>query len=181
MRFFMWCYSMAALLAVMYVFFGYDNQVTDWQNSRIVLHVDPERQMQNAVAALSDEDWRQIDCLARNMYFEARDQGRTGMKMVTDVVFNRMESGLFPDQACQVITQSKQFSWVEDGRRHVITDNDAWQDANEIALNEWLYHEKMPDATGGALRYMNKDLTRVRWKNWFETIKVGAHTFYRGT
>jgi len=180
MRFAMWSMSLVAVLGVLFMFSGGYNQAVDYKDSRVVLRVDPDKQLQNAVEQLTDEDYRQIDCLARNMYFEARDQGREGMKLVTDVVFNRMESGLFPDKACEVITQSRQFSWVEDGRRHVITDHQSWTDAMDIALNEWLYHEKMPDQTGGALRY-HADYVSPKWFGWVPTLKVGRHIFYRGS
>jgi spore germination cell wall hydrolase CwlJ-like protein len=175
----------AALVgAVAFVVGGYYDKAADWKAHRVLVAVDPGHDVQSAAAGLKDEDFRQIDCLARNMYFEARSQGQEGMKAVSDVVFNRLKSGLFPDSVCQIITQCSptsgvcQFSWFHDGRDHAIRDKAAWDLAYTIAYNEWLYHEKMPDSTGGATRY-HATYVSPAWGGWNQTVQIGLHRFFK--
>ena len=74
------------------------------------------------------------ECLAKNMYFEARNQGTAGWLAVTAVVLNRVNDKHFPNRICSVITQGPtrparknkniripikhrcQFSWFCDGK-----------------------------------------------------------------
>lgn len=175
----------AALVGgVAFVVSGHYGQILDYQARHLSVELDPSADLQDASQRLTDEDWRQIDCLARNEYFEARGEGRRGMEAVSAVVFNRVASGLFPDSVCQVVTQCNpvtgtcQFSWVHDGRDHTIRDRAAWNLAMNIAVNEWLYREKLPDMTGGATRY-HAFYVSPNWKSWRQTVKIGAHLFYR--
>lgn len=164
--------------AVVYVVSGAYGEKLDRDSRRIVLEVDPAMIPENPADNLTPEDLRQIDCLARNNYFEAANQGRRGMEAVTQVVFHRMESGLYPDQACQVITQPRQFSWVSDGKSHIIRDKDAAKLAYDVALNMWLYRSKMVDETGGATSY-HAYYVSPKWRNLQETVQIGAHKFFK--
>ena len=44
-------------------------------------------------------------CLAKNMYFEARNQGLAGQLAVSLVVMNRVKDERFPNTICGVIEQ----------------------------------------------------------------------------
>ncbi|QXN67603.1 hypothetical protein [Klebsiella phage vB_Kpn_3] len=57
-------------------------------------------------------DAKEIDCIAKNIYFESRGEGIKGMMAVAQVTKNRVNSGKFPDSYCKVVYQSNQFSWV---------------------------------------------------------------------
>lgn len=182
-----WIYSAsnAALVGgFVFVVGGFYDRAADWKAHRVLVAVDPSLEVRNVAAGLTAEDFRQIDCLARNEYFEARSQGQEGMKAVSDVVFNRLASGLFPDSVCQIITQCNpvsgvcQFSWYNDGRDHTIRDKAAWDTAYTIAYNEWLYHQKMPDSTGGATRY-HATYVSPSWGGWKQTVQIGLHQFFK--
>jgi hypothetical protein len=190
-----WLLSMGMLGAIIFMMSGAPTQITDWKEHTLVIHTDPSRQILDPSLRLTKEDFRQIDCLARNMYWEAATQGEAGMKAVGDVVYNRMHSGLFPDGICQVIYQGKividpktgertvehnhcQFSWYCDGKQKRVTDNVRWRMANEVAYNLFLYQRAMPDLTGGAT-YYHADYVHPDWSRLKQTIKIGAHLFYR--
>ena len=78
-------------------------------------------------------------CLATAMFFEARDQGATGMIAVAEVVINRAEDTRWPDDICKVVNQHHQFSYTHDGLSnnpdsyHEVLDQIAWADAKFIA------------------------------------------------
>ena len=54
-------------------------------------------------------------CLATAIFFEARDQAPIGQYAVAEVVLNRVDHSRFPDNACDVVFQTKQFSFTHDG------------------------------------------------------------------
>ena len=62
---------------------------------------------------------KQLDCLARNIYYEAGYEPFEGKVAVAQVTINRAESGQFPSDICQVVYQKNivyekvlcQFSW----------------------------------------------------------------------
>ena len=44
-------------------------------------------------------------CLAKNMYYEARNQGTAGWMAVTAVVLNRVNDDRFPNTICEVVQE----------------------------------------------------------------------------
>ena len=48
---------------------------------------------------------RAPECLALNMYYEARSQGTAGFLAVSAVVLNRVNDSRFPNSVCEVIEQ----------------------------------------------------------------------------
>ena len=64
---------------------------------------------QELIAQLEREDvWmKQISCLARNVYYEARGESLEGQKAVALVTLNRVENSMFPDTICGVVNERK--------------------------------------------------------------------------
>lgn len=59
---------------------------------------------------------REVECLAKNIYYEAGSEPREGMLAVAQVTMNRVKSNEFPRSVCGVVYQQRkgvcQFSWV---------------------------------------------------------------------
>ena len=53
-------------------------------------------------------------CLAKNIYFEARDQGLASKMAVSLVVLNRVRHKQYPSTICEVIYQGPTYSWKSD-------------------------------------------------------------------
>ena len=67
----------------------------------------------NATEIKSDSS---AECLALNMYHEARGQGSAGLLGVTAVVFNRVKDKRFPNTVCEVVEQGPtRESWKKNG------------------------------------------------------------------
>ena len=49
-------------------------------------------------------------CLSTTVYLEARDQTLRGQQAVAEVALRRLDSGLWGDSMCQVVTARKQFA-----------------------------------------------------------------------
>lgn len=176
-------FNAALVGAVAFVLSGGYNDWADRQARQVVIETNPALQLESENARLTDRDWKQIDCLARNMYFEARNQDDDGIAAVSDVVFNRIEDPKYPGSACEVITQPGQFSWLWDGKRHVMEDKFETARAYKIALDVWQsravhYKPDHKDETGGATRY-HADYVKPRWKGWSQTVQIGAHKFFK--
>ena len=110
-------------------------------------------------------------CLAKNMYYEARNQGTAGWMAVTAVVLNRVNDDRFPNTICEVVKQGPdrkswkdpsvripikhrcQFSWFCDG----LSDNPKNKESYNrmLELSDSILSNEMPfyDITDGATHY----------------------------
>ena len=91
------------------------------------------------------EKQKQIECLATNIYHEARSESTIGKIAVAWVTVNRVNTERYPDTICGVVydavLDSKgnpkrhqcQFSWYCDGKSDDIKNKDAWYEAVQIA------------------------------------------------
>jgi len=127
-------------------------------------------------ASLSDEQ----QCLALNMYWEARGEGRQGMIAVGWTVLNRVRSRHFAATPCEIIRQGGeqppcQFSWWCDGKSDLPRDQNSWRSAQIIAAE--LLVNPPPDPTHGALFFHSTSI-RPPWQR-VRTVRIGRHVFYR--
>lgn len=127
---------------------------------------------------------REIDCLARNIYFEARLEPTEGRAAVAYVVMNRVADRRWPDSPCAVIRQGGtdhgplcQFSWYCDGRSNRPRRDGYWDDA--LVLAEEVYWGRRPDPTDGALWY-HATYVKPYWRVGLTPgPRIGSHVFYR--
>ena len=141
-------------------------------------------------------DNEQLLCIAKNIYWEARNQPFRGMVAVGQVTMNRVKDSRFPDTPCEVVEQGPtkpswkdpsieypvrhrcQFSWFCDGKSDVVPeyDIDIWEYvlamSTKIATGYWA------DLTHGATHY-HADYVTPGWaKSKQKTRKIGDHIFY---
>jgi spore germination cell wall hydrolase CwlJ-like protein len=125
----------------------------------------------------------EINCLALNIYFEARGEPVDGKIAVGHVVLNRVADKRYPGKICEVVKQGGprprhrcQFSWWCDGRSDRPRDLQAWRESQVFArVVFWGYAE---DPTGGALWY-HADYARPAWGRKLERgPTIGRHLFY---
>ena len=133
---------------------------------------------------LQDEELRNNDdvqCLARNIYFESRGEPVQGRYAVANVTMNRVASQRFPNDVCGVVYQRNrrgcQFSWVCNPQP--VRNTAAYEQAVDIAVE--VYYNDIDDITEGA-QYFHADWMRryPRWSRVFDkTAQYGQHIFYR--
>lgn len=115
-------------------------------------------------------------CLATAVYFEARSESLEGQLAVADVVLNRANAEQYPENWCEVVKQSKQFSFVQNRRFPKVTDMESWEKAEavaRIAIED--AYEIVPE---GVLWY-HADYVAPVWRhNLSQVAKVGVHIFY---
>lgn len=168
----------------------------------------PLPEIQETVAVEPDIDDAELDCLAKNIYHEARGESREGKLAVAHVTMNRVHSNRFPDTVCGVVHQAVyskwwweekgkrvpvrnkcQFSWYCDGKsdRIRLTTSDgnpiainvrAWAESQDVAMEVMLGLTE--DNTLGATYYYNPSLADPDWKHYFtKTVIVDNHKFMR--
>jgi N-acetylmuramoyl-L-alanine amidase len=129
-------------------------------------------------------DPEQLECLALNVYWEARSEPKLGQEAVAHLTLNRVRAPDFPDDICDVVNQGVdrgrnrcQFSWNCDGAADVPQEPEAWRTALRYAKEALA--EPWQDPTGGAL-YFHLASIRPAWaKRMHLTRKIGNHFFYR--
>lgn len=131
---------------------------------------------------LAERD-RQLNCLAKNIYFEAGQEPFEGKVAVAQVTLNRAESGKFPSDICQVVYQKTkvdektvcQFSWhCEKGP--VIRSREVYEESMEVAKKVLLEDFRLPSMEKAL--YFHADY--IKKPNWGKPVvaKIGRHIFY---
>ena len=144
----------------------------------------------------AEKDIESVVCLAKNAYFEARNQSILSQIAVSQVVMNRVQHEDFPNTVCGVVYEAQlskwykeklnkevplkdrcQFSWYCDGKADIIRDQDAYELALAVA-HQVLSGYDMVDVTKGALWY-HATYVRPYWaKEKLYTVKHEDHIFY---
>ena len=146
----------------------------------------------------SDAD---VNCLAKNIYFEAGVESTAGKLAVANVTINRATHANFPNTICGVVQEGIhyynlkrdeyfpvrnrcQFSWYCDGLRDDPREGRTWKSAQELAKKVLIKHydKALIDITDGAMYY------HATWMeiypSWSKQKKVMAlidrHIFYGG-
>lgn len=159
-----------------------------WQDHRTVARLDAR------VADL--ERSRELECLARNVYWEARSEGERGQKAVAWVTLNRVADPQYPKTVCAVVAQARvdhqgrplrnqcQFSWFCDGKPDEPRDPVAWIRAQQIAwevMGKRDRGETQKDPTRGATFYHAVWMdSKPLWADSKQpTVQLGSHQFYK--
>ncbi|HXV07947.1 MAG TPA: cell wall hydrolase [Burkholderiales bacterium] len=129
---------------------------------------------------------RDLTCLARNVYYEARGEPAAGRLAVAEVTMNRVRSRRFPNSVCEVVYQKNwdylrrryvsAFSWTEfDTTPH--PERELWEQAWEAA--EAVYDRRHPPVLRGATHY-HATYIKPSWARGQRPLaKIGRHVFYR--
>jgi spore germination cell wall hydrolase CwlJ-like protein len=135
---------------------------------------------------LTKDAKKQVDCLAENIYHEARSEPAKGQIAVAMVTLNRVVDGRFPEDICGVVKQKTknsesgktvcQFSWYCMPVR-LNKNSEYYQEALKHALHVYANYEILDDVTGGSL-YYHADYVRPGW-NLLKTVVIGRHIFYK--
>ena len=132
----------------------------------------------------------QVQCMALNVYYEARGSNLADKAAVADVVLNRVNDTRYPDTVCDVVKQGLQdangnmlrnkcqFSWYCDGKHDRPQDEDRWVEAQSIAWNI-VEENKYRGITEGSTHY-HATYVNPRWAKTLQLVgRIGAHIFYR--
>lgn len=131
---------------------------------------------------------REIECLAKNIFFEASTEDTLGKYAVAQVSMNRLRTRHWGTDLCNVIYASHQFSWTRDARKRNsrpgvgLLKGYNWDHSMEIARDvaDGRYMTTMTTAL-----WYHADHVRPNWRDPDGQLeKIGRHIFYhrvRGT
>jgi spore germination cell wall hydrolase CwlJ-like protein len=128
----------------------------------------------------------ELQCLAENIYFEARGEPLEGQYAVAEVTLNRRWAQKFPHTICEVVHETRwdpsrrrfvaDFSWTELGMQSP-QDGPAWKQA--VAVASAAYDDRLTPVVPGALFY-HATSVRPGWsRNRRAVGTIGNHVFYR--
>jgi len=130
------------------------------------------------------EQTRQLECLTRNIYWEAASEPFEGKVAVAQVTLNRMQSGKFPDSVCGVVHQKNvfyekvvcQFSWYCEGNQKMKpVHKPLWRESEEVAKKVLLEGFRLPSLKNAL--YYHADYVNPGWKHP-KIEQIGHHIFY---
>jgi len=116
-----------------------------------------------------------IDCLARNIYHEARSESLEGQIAVAQVTVNRVINNKRGNTVCKVVYAPSQFSWTLNKSKR-ISDHKAWAASVDIARAVLTQSIRLPDFT--AQYYHTKKVLPTWAKNKQIVAVIGNHIFY---
>lgn len=127
-----------------------------------------------------------LQCLAENIYFEARGEPLAGQYAVAEVTLNRVASPHFPDTVCEVVHEARwdplrmrrvaAFSWTELQVTHS-PRGAAWRQA--IAAATAVYDDTHTPVVSDALFYHATTIDPYWAKTKKSVATIGNHIFYR--
>lgn len=128
----------------------------------------------------------ELQCLAENIYFEARGEPLNGQYAVAEVTLNRTRAPHFPHTICAVVHEAHwdpgrrravaDFSWTELGDLYP-GDGLAWKRAKDVANAE--YDDLHDPVVPGALFYHSTSVRPAWARNRKTVATIGNHIFYR--
>jgi N-acetylmuramoyl-L-alanine amidase len=148
--------------------------------------LDPDKQIvmtNNAVTA--EVRNKQLECLARNIYYEAGGEPFEGKVAVAQVTINRANSGKFPSDICRVIYQKNviydkvvcQFSWYCESPSGLKPKNPAvYKEAELVARQVLLEGFRLPSLTQAL--YFHAKHINPKWDKE-RVATIGGHIFYK--
>jgi spore germination cell wall hydrolase CwlJ-like protein len=134
---------------------------------------------------LSKPVQQQVDCLAKNIYHEAKSEPREGQVAVALVTLNRLASGNYASDVCGVVNQKTngvcQFSWVCQPfiatKSLTSNTNSLYNDIRNVAVYVIMNYDSIHDVTKGATFY-HADYVNPQW-GLPKTTQIGRHIFYK--
>lgn len=133
----------------------------------------------------------QLECIATNIYHEARNESELGMRAVAWVTLNRVQHEQYPNSPCEVVYDAVvdnndnpkkymcQFSWYCDGKSDKIQNAAMWGKALVLASDILNNYNNYPDPTGGSHMYHANYVNPAWAKDYVRVVKIDTHIFYR--
>lgn len=119
---------------------------------------------------------QELECLAKNIYYEARGEPVDGQIAVAQVTMHRVNSSHFPNTVCEVVYERRQFSWTHTVSNQTPQNEELWAQAQLIARE--VYDDEHDDLVSGATFY-HADYVNPSWNRYMTQVgRIGVHIFY---
>jgi spore germination cell wall hydrolase CwlJ-like protein len=148
------------------------------------LHNLKQSTFENTTATVAVRE-QQLDCLAKNIYHEARSEPFEGKVAVAQVTMNRAANAGFPNDICRVVYQKNvvyekvicQFSWYcETSTKTRPIHQSAYKESYEVAKKVLLEGFRLAGLTDAL--YYHATYVSPGWKRQ-QIAQIGNHIFYK--
>ena len=120
-----------------------------------------------------------VDCLTKNIYYEAGVEGRTGKYAVANVTVNRVNDGRWGNNVCKVVYAKKQFSWTLQ-KKLPKPNQELWAESRGIAVD--VLKGRRVAGLQQSLYYHATYINPPKWVDPAEhVLTVGRHKFYNNS
>lgn len=127
--------------------------------------------------ALTDKE---MHCLVKNIFHEAGVEDRAGKIAVAQVTINRLKSGRWGKNLCDVVYAKAQFSWTLDRKRRWSQPKGELWEASAKVAHEFAQGRRVRGLEDSGFYHTNY----INQPDWARTKKVvhriGQHIFYKG-
>ena len=117
----------------------------------------------------------ELQCLAENVYHEARGELLIGQYAVAEVTMNRVRSAEFPDSVCAVVHQPGAFSWTSRSELSAPQGYE-WHRAQAVAKS--VYDNDEAPFVAGALYFHTVQVSPDWAPTRIQLTRIGRHLFY---
>ena len=140
----------------------------------------------NGSLKLSSSQRKELDCLTKVIWFEARGESKHGKILVANVVQNRMNFGKpFATTVCGVVYQKNQFAWTRDSKKkqakfknlakiHMKNEEYAVMETVSVAIQTVIFN---PPKITNATHFCSIG-EKCNFKNVKKLGKIGNHTMF---
>jgi spore germination cell wall hydrolase CwlJ-like protein len=119
----------------------------------------------------------QENCLALNVYYEAGVEHDIGKMAIANVTINRLQTGRWGNNICDVVYADSQFSWTSTSKRPKPT-GPSWDESRQAARH--IIEGKRIESLETAL-YYHASYVKPYWKKSAAKLRqIGKHIFYSG-
>lgn len=126
------------------------------------------------------EQYRMLDCLTENIYYEAAGEKLDGKIGIAQVTLSRIGKHKFGSDICRVVHAKSQFSWTMDKPKALVNiDKAAYEDSRFVA-KKVLFEKERVDCIADSLYYHNVkikpnwDYSKIR-----KTCQIGNHVYWK--
>jgi len=117
-----------------------------------------------------------VDCMAKNIYYEAGIESKVGKYAVGHITMNRLDTGYWGKSVCDVVYSKNQFSWTR-LKKLPKPDPHGWAEAQSIAWD--VIHGYQVKSLSKSLFYHADYIKDPHWVDQTHKVtQIGRHIFY---
>jgi spore germination cell wall hydrolase CwlJ-like protein len=117
-----------------------------------------------------------VECLTKNIYYEAGVESKQGKFAVAHVTLNRLKTGYWGNSICKVVYAKSQFSWTL-AKKLPRPNSQLWAESEQIARKVLAGHR-----VRGLTRSLYYHAIYIKDPKWVDTKheagQIGNHVFY---
>jgi len=119
-----------------------------------------------------------LECLAKNVYYEAAFEPLKGKQAIAQVTLNRLKTGRWGNTVCDVVYAPSQFSWTLKPDNHKPQGKE-WIESQQVAY-DFLEKGARLNSLKGSIMYHADYIHPPIWANKkYKVAQIGQHIFYK--